>query len=117
MKNYLRQTFDDRLQYYQSQHRTLGCKITHMVGVPIIALSFPVYLFNRRLANQMQQIGWSLQFIGHFVFEHNKPVFLQKRDPFTVLAAVVFVAHEWQLALGGQQILNEKAHNGRVVKA
>jgi|ERR1700733_7548343 uncharacterized membrane protein YGL010W len=115
MKELLRKSFDKRLAYYRSQHRTLGCKITHMVGVPLIALSFPVFLLNRRLAAQMQEVGWTLQFIGHFVFEHNKPVFLEAADPLTALAALVFVADEWHRALKGDSLIEEK-NNGVVVR-
>jgi uncharacterized membrane protein YGL010W len=109
MKEFLRQAFDKRLAFYRSQHMTLGCKITHMVGVPIIALSFPVFFVNRRLAGDMQKVGWTLQLIGHYVFEHNKPVFMDAADPLTALAALVFVADEWQRALKGESISEEKS--------
>ena len=99
MKRYLRLAFDDRLKFYRSQHKTVGCKITHMVGVPMIALSFPIALFNKRLAAQFQTIGWILQFAGHYIFEHNNPVFLNEKDPLTAAAALVFVADEWNHAL------------------
>jgi uncharacterized membrane protein YGL010W len=115
MKELLRKAFDKRLEYYRSQHKTLGCKITHMVGVPLIAASFPVFLFNRRLASQMQKVGWTLQFVGHFVFEHNKPVLLEAADPLTVLAALVFVTDEWQRAIKGEPLIEEKK-NGVVVR-
>jgi uncharacterized membrane protein YGL010W len=99
MKKDLRLAFDDRLKYYRSQHKTVGCKITHMVGIPMIVLSFPIAFFNRRLATQFQAIGWILQFTGHYVFEHNQPVFLEAGDPLTAAAALVFVANEWNRAL------------------
>jgi uncharacterized membrane protein YGL010W len=99
MKKDLRRAFDERLKYYRSRHKTVGCKITHMVGVPMIALSFPIALFNRRLAAQFQVIGWFLQFTGHYVFEHNQPVFLDARDPLTAAVALVFVVNEWNRAL------------------
>jgi uncharacterized membrane protein YGL010W len=99
MKKDLRRAFDDRLKYYRSQHKSVGCKITHMVGVPMIAMSFPIALFNRRLATQFQAIGWFLQFTGHYVFEHNQPVFVDANDPLTAAVALVFVANEWNRAL------------------
>ena len=70
-----------------------------MVGVPLLALSFPVALFNRRLAAQLQAVGWILQLTGHYVFEHNKPVFMEAADPLTAAAALVFVADEWNTAV------------------
>ena len=108
MKNLLRASFDRRLAYYRSQHTTLGCKITHMVGVPMIVFSLPVFLVHRPLAVQMQKVGWTLQLIGHFVFEHNKPVFLEAADPLTALAAIVFVTAEWQRALKGASLSEEE---------
>ncbi len=40
--------------------------------------------------------GWFLQFVGHFVFEHNKPILLtEQRHPYTALSALLFVGEEW----------------------
>ena len=88
--------FADSLAYYKSQHRTIGCKLTHMLGVPMIALSVPMVLFNKRAAGQLQIFGWMLQLIGHYVFEGNKPVLLETKSPYTIVAALVFVAEEWR---------------------
>jgi len=97
----LRQAFDKHLAYYRSQHRTLGCKITHLVGIPVLVLSVPALLFSRRLALQLQAVGWLLQFVGHFVYEHNKPVLIGARDPLTIMAALAFIAEEWRRAWKG----------------
>jgi uncharacterized membrane protein YGL010W len=102
-KTILRQTFDKRLAYYRSQHRSLGCKITHLVGIPILVLSVPAFFVSRRLAAQLQGIGWLLQLIGHFVYEHNKPVLIEARDPLTVMAALSFIAEEWRRAWNGEE--------------
>jgi uncharacterized membrane protein YGL010W len=96
--------YEKRLAYYQSQHRTVGCKVTHMIGIPIIALSIPMFLIKRKLAMQMHLIGWVLQFIGHYVYEHNKPVLLETKDPLMVLAALQFCRDEWVRALKGRQL-------------
>lgn len=111
MKNDLRQAFDERMKFYRSQHTTVGCKITHMVGVPMIALSFPIALFNRRLAAQFQTVGWMLQFAGHYVFEHNKPVLFEACDPLTAAVALVFVADEWSRALAIESKSESKKNN------
>lgn len=84
------------LKYYRSQHTTLGCKITHLVGVPMIFLSLAIFLFDRRRGLTLFGLGWLLQFIGHFVFEKNKPILLSsRRSPYTLLSALVFVTEEW----------------------
>lgn len=94
------------MEFYRGQHRTLGCKITHMFGVPIIAASVPTLLFNRPVAVGMFGVGWLLQFIGHYVFEKNKPVFLEDiKNPYTYAAALVFVTEEWAKLLTGKPLV------------
>ncbi len=96
--------YEKRLAYYQSQHRTVGCKITHMIGIPIVALSVLMLFFRPRLAMQMHLVGWLLQFIGHYFYEHNKPVLLETKDPLILLAALQFCRDEWIRALEGRQL-------------
>jgi uncharacterized membrane protein YGL010W len=100
----LKHAYDDRLKYYRSKHTTVGCKVTHMFGIPLIATSVFVFPFNKRLAINMQLLGWMLQFIGHCVFEHNKPVLFEKPGPLTAVAALVFIKDEWSLFASGQEI-------------
>jgi hypothetical protein len=38
------------------------------------------------------------------VFEHNKPVILEVRDPKTVFAALIFITEEWRRLLKGEEI-------------
>lgn len=84
------------LEYYRSQHQTMGCKLTHLFGVPMIVLSLVVLFFDRKKAAMLFSCGWFLQFLGHYVFEHNKPILLTRgRSPYTLLSAVVFVGEEW----------------------
>lgn len=90
------QSLRPHLAYYRSQHRTLGCRLTHLLGVPLIAMSLPMLLFDRKKAVMLFTFGWFLQFLGHFVFEHNKPILLTRgRSPYTLLSALVFVGEEW----------------------
>lgn len=87
---------DEHLRYYRSQHRTMGCKVTHLVGVPMIAFALLMFFFNRKKAIMLFSAGWLLQFVGHYVFEHNKPILLTRgRSPYTLLSALVFVGEEW----------------------
>jgi len=66
-----------------------------MVGVPLIVLSVLLTPFNRKAALKYQGLGWILQFIGHYFFEHNKPVLMEMRDPITAVAALRFVVDQW----------------------
>ena len=61
----------------------------------MLALTPLVALINRRAAAKLFNFGWSLQFVGHYVFEHNRPVLLELRSPFTLFSALLFVARLW----------------------
>lgn len=87
---------DQERANYEAQHTTPGCKLTHMIGVPMIVLSLPVFFFSRRSAATLFGVGWLLQFSGHLIFEKNNPVFLENPgNPYTYLAALLFVRDEW----------------------
>ncbi len=98
------QVLERDFAYYSSQHRTLGCKVTHMFGVPMIAASVCLLPFNRKISGQMLLYGWILQFIGHFVFEHNMPVVLEVHNPSMLLAALIFVGQEWKRFFCGEKL-------------
>lgn len=104
-KRALTKAFHERLVYYKSQHRTVGCKVTHMIGVPMIAVSVVTFPFNRRLSIVLQVVGWIFQFVGHYVYEHNQPVLLRIPNPhLTITAALVFVWEEWQKFVAGEEL-------------
>jgi uncharacterized membrane protein YGL010W len=93
----------ENLDYYLSQHRTRGCKITHMIGIPLIVFSLlPV---DQRLRNKLFWSGWLLQLIGHYAFEHNEPVLLEFRSPMTFVSALIFITHQWKRILTGKKIV------------
>jgi uncharacterized membrane protein YGL010W len=93
------------LLYYFSKHRTTGCKLTHMFGVPMIVAAIVLFPFQKKKAAAIFGLGWCLQFIGHFCFERNTPVFLEMRSIPTALSALIFVAHEWKRLLTGKKIV------------
>ncbi|MCC7528245.1 MAG: DUF962 domain-containing protein [Candidatus Melainabacteria bacterium] len=101
--------YAETLQYYKSQHTTLGCKVTHMIGVPMIALSVPMLLISPRRAANLFAGGWALQFIGHYVFEKNSPVVLTDyRNPMVILAALDYVAEGWVRLFKGLPLIESK---------
>lgn len=102
------QSFSEHMRYYREQHSSLGCKITHMFGVPLIAASLPTLFFNWRIGLGMFACGWLLQFIGHYVFQKNNPVFLEDpKNPFTYFSALVFVTEEWTKLLTGKPLASQ----------
>lgn len=105
----LQQEYEETLEYYKSQHTTLGCKITHMIGVPMIALSVPMLFISPRRAANLMAGGWALQFIGHYVFEKNSPVVLTDyRNPMVILAALDYVSESWGRLFRGQPLVEAK---------
>ena len=83
---------------YQKEHTTLGNKLTHMVGIPMIVASLPTTFVNPIAGGSMFVTGWALQFVGHYVFEKNKPAFYG--DPYYLLVGPVWVTAEWLDLLG-----------------
>lgn len=67
-----------------------------MFGVPLIFLSLPAFFLHRKVGACLFVTGWALQFIGHFVFEKNRPMlFKDPKDPLTYFSALIFVTEEW----------------------
>ena len=100
----LSSAFEKNFDYYCSHHRTLGCRVTHMFGIPMLFLTPIVGLFNKKAASSLFKCGWALQFLGHYVFEHNKPVFLEVKNPMTALSALLFVSGLWYRFFTGTRI-------------
>lgn len=89
-------SFQAHMELYRAEHRTIGCKISHLIGVPLIVASFPALIFNWRWAIALFVIGWIFQFAGHRFFEKNRPVLMaDPANPLTYFAAIVFVVQEW----------------------
>ena len=88
---------DDALAYYESQHTTPGCKITHMLGVPLILVSLVTFLCGaRRTGVALFGLGAVLQIAGHLIFEKNKPIFVKRpSNLLNYTSAIIFVAREW----------------------
>jgi uncharacterized membrane protein YGL010W len=86
------------LKQYREAHRHPGTRLTHMVGIPMIAVSLPLALLNPLMGGGLFVGGWVLQFIGHYVFEHNNPQFFG--DPVHLLIGVIWAALEWGELVG-----------------
>ncbi len=80
------------LEQYESEHTKLGTKVTHMIGIPMIVGSIPVAFVAPPVGGAMFVGGWVLQFVGHSVFEKQKPSFFT--DPYYLLIGPVWVAIE-----------------------
>ena len=83
----------DYLDEYGEGHRHLGTRVTHMLGIPMIVASLPVFPVNPLLGGGLFVGGWVLQLIGHYAFEKNSPLLFN--DPLNMLIGVVWAAKEW----------------------
>ena len=95
-------SLEEQLAEYRQQHRTIGCKVCHLIGVPMIAMSAVMLFFNPRRALKWFLGGCFFQLAGHLLFEHNRP--LLTKDPgnsLTYMSALLFVAEEWTNLLTG----------------
>ena len=102
--------FQVHMAHYRQEHRTVGCKISHMIGVPTIVASLLVVWLNWQVGLAMFIFGWTLQFVGHRFFERNKPVLAEDpRNPYTYLSAIVFVGQEWVHVLSGHWLNAESS--------
>jgi hypothetical protein len=66
-------SFEEKMAYYRSQHTTVGVRATHLVGIPAVAAALPLIAARPRVGMPLFLAGWSLQVIGHKVFEKNSP--------------------------------------------
>ena len=73
--------WDDWIAQYGRSHQHPINRVCHTVGIPLIALSLPLFLVSSvmpggwRLPLALFVIGWALQFLGHAV-EGKRPEFL-----------------------------------------
>jgi uncharacterized membrane protein YGL010W len=66
-------SFDEKMDYYRSQHTTQGIRATHLVGIPAVTLSLPLIFGRPKVGLPMFLGGWALQVFGHKYFEKNNP--------------------------------------------
>jgi uncharacterized membrane protein YGL010W len=71
------------IENYKAKHRHPLNKLCHTIGIPMITISWPLFLFKWRWALVLFVVGWLLQFAGHAI-EGNRPAFFQNPIYFLV---------------------------------
>jgi uncharacterized membrane protein YGL010W len=66
----------DLVENYKKVHRHPVNQVTHVIGIPLIVISLPLFFFRWKIALALFGIGWILQFVGH-AFEGKAPAFFQ----------------------------------------
>ncbi|KFZ40492.1 MULTISPECIES: Mpo1-like protein [Thermoactinomyces] len=64
----------EMLEKYRRDHQHPVNRGTHMIGIPMIIISLPLFFFHWKWALGLFVAGWMFQFIGH-AFEGKKPTF------------------------------------------
>lgn len=78
------------IEFYESTHGNETNRALHIVGIPIIVggttglIVFPRYSPPWALSAAAFIFGWTLNFIGHGIFEKNRPAFAD--DPLSFVA-------------------------------
>lgn len=85
------------IENYKAKHRHPVNKLSHSIGIPMIVISLPLFLFNWRWALVLFVVGWILQFVGHLV-EGNQPAFFS--NPMYLLVGPWWLARRAASAIG-----------------
>ena len=82
---------------YKAKHQHPVNKLTHSLGIPMIAVSIPLVFFSWRWALGLFIIGWILQFVGHAV-EGNRAAFF--KNPLYLIVGPWWLIRRAVAALG-----------------
>ena len=75
MKNY--NAFWEFYPFYLSQHQNSICRLLHFIGTSIILLLLVFYVKKISDLIFIPLAGYGFAWVGHFVFEKNKPATFQ----------------------------------------
>lgn len=98
------------MENYKEKHRHPLNKLTHAVGIPLIVVSLPLFLWDWRWALALFVVGWILQFVGHAI-EGNSPAFFS--NPVYLLVGPAWVARRALSAVGLMRAPDDKALDRR----
>ncbi len=88
---------DTYIDNYKSKHRHPLNKLCHAIGIPVIVISLPLFVFSWRWALTLFVLGWIFQFIGHAI-EGNQPAFF--RNPLYLLVGPWWLIRRAAEAIG-----------------
>ena len=93
------------IEFYEQTHKNDTNRLLHIVGIPIIVgattglIVWPRYSPPWWLSAGAFTFGWVLNFIGHGLYEKNRPAFAD--DPLSFLAGPVWDLMHLKQALSG----------------
>jgi hypothetical protein len=80
-------SFEEFYPFYLGEHSDITCRRLHFIGTTLVMLVTAFAIFSSQLVYLwlLPVIGYGFAWVGHFVFEKNKPATFQY--PFYSLAA------------------------------
>ena len=67
-------SYSEFYSYYLKQHSTYGCRLFHVVGSSLVLVDIVLSLIlSLWLLILAPILGYGCAWIGHYVFEHNRP--------------------------------------------
>ncbi|MEP6608854.1 MAG: DUF962 domain-containing protein [Burkholderiaceae bacterium] len=68
-------TFHEFYPFYLSEHRSVGCRRLHFVGLSLVLILVGAAITTRNAWWVLAALlcGYGFSWVGHFVFEKNKP--------------------------------------------
>ena len=85
------------MENYRAKHQHPLNKLTHAIGIPMIVVSLPLFLWDWRWALALFVLGWAFQFLGHAI-EGNQPAFF--RNPVYLVVGPLWLARRALGAVG-----------------
>ena len=100
------------MEDYKAKHTHPLNRLTHSIGIPLIVVSLPLFLFSWRWALALFVAGWILQFVGHWI-EGNQPAFF--RNPVYLLIGPLWIVRRALAAVGllGKPTVDSPAKRAR----
>ncbi len=85
------------IENYKAKHQHPLNKLSHSIGIPLIAISLPLFFISWRWALGLFAVGWTLQFLGHAI-EGNQPAFY--KNPLYLLVGPLWLLRRVAMTLG-----------------
>ena len=84
------------LEDYKLKHTHPLNRLAHSIGIPLIAVSLPLFFFNWMWASVLFVLGWIFQFGGHAI-EGNQPAFF--KNPLYLIVGPLWLVRRAAIAV------------------
>ena len=90
------------LDQYETDHRTLGNRVLHMVGIPLVWMALPFAFASPLVAIFLLVAGLAIQSSAHTMFEASAEISTERKrfDIFYSLVGPIWVANAFDKLIG-----------------